>query len=240
MKDWISFLSLKCNCAHWIGDFALQEECARDGIPRFPNSGLYQSHLATALAAQGRLTEMAAAIEDAMSHPNGNGVWYTIVGLDLWAHGQSEATAKEYFEKAVAWYKALPPARAQGRIVREQYAYVLYALGRYDQARRAQEDLVTDFGTAQDRAYLGINAALAGDHATAQRTLNEFLANRPELTPPEQHRFVGLLCAALENRKCTAEHFPQAMPLWGDHREPLLLLRVRDDPAVKAFLVPRG
>jgi tetratricopeptide (TPR) repeat protein len=240
MKGWVSFFSLICNSAHWVGDFAAQEACARDAIPRFPKSGAYHYQLADALASQGRVDEMEAAMEDAMSYPNANGVWHTIVGLDLWAHGQGKAAAKTYLEKALAWYEALPPERARARILRANHAYLLYGLGRYDQAQRTLEGLVADFGLVQDRAYLGISAALAGDRATATRVLDDVLANRFDLTPPDQHRYAGLLCAAMEDRDCTAAHLPKAPPLVGDHREPVLLLRMGTDPAVRAFLVPRG
>jgi tetratricopeptide (TPR) repeat protein len=239
MKGWISFLDLRCNSAHWLGEFAVQEQCGRDGIPRFPDRGLYHYHLADALASQGRVAEAAAPIDQAMSFPDAVGGWYGTVGLDLRAHGQDEAAARDYLQKAVGWYQALPPDRAQRPAMRRQRAYWLYASGSHEEARQALEGIVADLGSVWDRAYLGVASALTGDRATATRTLEEILDSDSGLTPPQKHYWAGLLCAAMEDHACLAEHLPQTWAGVGDHREPVFF-SMRDDPAVAAFLTPRG
>ncbi len=239
MKDWISFFTQWCRTAHFAGDFAQEAECGRKGSERFLSNGNFAWYVADAMAAQGLVTQLQAPLEEAMSRPNAGGYYYGNIGLALQAHGHSEVLAREYLDKAVSWYDALSSEEAARPAMRRQRAYWLYADGRLEEAREALEGIVADLGSVWDRGYLGITSGIAGDRAAAMSALDEFLTGEMDLTPPQRHYWAGLLCAALDDRACAAEHFRQTWSGPWDHHEPVLY-RMRDDPAVKAFVAPRG
>jgi tetratricopeptide (TPR) repeat protein len=248
MKGRLNYFDQKCNALHHVGSHDEELQCGRDAALRFPDHFRPHWLVARALAAQGRIDELAAVMEESL--PEAPGWVFGNIGLELRARGHSEAAAKEYLEKAVAWYGELPPDQAEWPAMRRQQAYYFYATGRYDEARKAYEGIVADLGSVPtpkdfravapgDRAYYGITSALAGDQPTAQRILDSFLAGEIQPTAPEeQHYYAALLSAALGDREGAAAHFEQTWARPETHRQPVLFLQMGDHPAFRAFVTP--
>jgi tetratricopeptide (TPR) repeat protein len=245
MKGWFGFFSVKCSALHWTARHDDELACGRDASLRFPDRAAPRWQAARALAALGRVEEVATAMGDVAARREQTAAWSDggmngNIGLELWAHGGDEAAAHGYLEEAVAWYEGLPAAEMQRPVMRRQQAYWLYASGRYEEAQAKLEGIIEDLGSTWDRGYLGITSAMAGDHDTAQSIIDGFMAGEIHPNPSVQHYWAGFIVLAMDDVDGAMEHFEHSWANGSDHREPVLLLKAGDHPGIQEWIRPRG
>jgi thioredoxin-like negative regulator of GroEL len=135
--------------------------------------------------------------------------------MELRVHGYAEE-AEEMFQRAADWYEGLPGDTLSAS-VRAEYARVLYALERWDEAQALYAALAAgvpeDFG---HRAQLGLIAARRGDVAGAERVQQQ-LAELADRYRFGEHAYRGATIAAVLGEREAAvnllrEAFGQAYP----------------------------
>ena len=176
---------------HLLGDYPAELAAAARGRVLHPDHVPIVYAEARALAALGRVAEAGRRLDEALDLPSdpvqtpAEVMW--ALGREFRAHGQ-EAAAQAVFTRALAWYDARPAAEQASAAFRGRRAEVLYAAGRWDEARRLFERLAAErpgqgshagdlgtFGLApvgdvDYRGYLGALAARRGDRAAALRS----------------------------------------------------------------------
>jgi tetratricopeptide (TPR) repeat protein len=158
---------------HALGDHEAELEDARRGRRLMPDSLAVLECEARALAALGRIDEVAARLREGATLPPDptriTGQLMERIALELGAHGQ-EVAARAVLDDAVGWYRARSDAEAARTAIREGLARVLYAAREWDRARAAFEDLLHEFPDRVDcRGYLAVVAARQGRREDAVR-----------------------------------------------------------------------
>jgi tetratricopeptide (TPR) repeat protein len=151
---------------HVLGDYEQELAVAREGRRRYPEHPLYVLLEARALAALGRLDDVAAQIEAVRSSALQDrlGQYLLFVSVYLETHGQT-AAATETLEEAIAWARSRPTETedSQGAL-----ALSLYHARRWEEARELFETLVEEYPRQSlYLAALGWLAARRGDRAEA-------------------------------------------------------------------------
>jgi len=132
---------------HALGNHEAELEVVREARRRLPGDIALQSDHLSALAALGRIDELAAQVDTFVALPGTNARWPRWIVLDLRTHGFEDA-ARAMAQRGLDWIEARPPNEEPG--ARFQYtddrAYLLYALGQWEEARDLFEQLVEEFG----------------------------------------------------------------------------------------------
>ena len=173
---------------HQLGDYSAELAAAERGQALHPEHVPIFYSKARALAALGRVADAERAMNDALDIPpdplHSPGEVTRALGRELRAHGH-EAAAQAAFTRALAWYDSRPNAERATAAHRARRAEVLYAAGRWDEARQQFEVLAREhtgevssagdhgtyglapLGELDYRGYLGALAARRGDRVAA-------------------------------------------------------------------------
>jgi tRNA A-37 threonylcarbamoyl transferase component Bud32/tetratricopeptide (TPR) repeat protein len=177
MKRWWQYWVELGAAYHMLGAHERELEVARQGQRRFPTNVAMLAEEAGALAALGRVDDVAVTLEAmrSLGSPETLGSRLGAIGQELRAHGHPDA-AREAFDEAIAWYRTRPedtePARAE-------LAGVLYSAERWDDALRLYAELAEQHpGNIWYAAALGKLAARHGDSAAALSTAERLRAVR--------------------------------------------------------------
>ncbi|MCH7476368.1 MAG: hypothetical protein IIA27_17125, partial [Gemmatimonadetes bacterium] len=189
---------------HMIGVYDRELEEARRGQQQFPDQHNVYWIETRALAAMGRVNEVVRAIDQSAAlrpDPNNSrGEFFRRAAWELRAHGYAKE-ADEMLERAIAWFRALPPDEAGHPTHRLYFALVLYGAERWEEAselfsglRVGQPDNIAHLG------HLGVIAARQNDPEEASRISKQLAAiDRPYIRG--QHaRWRAFIAAALGDR----------------------------------------
>ncbi|MBW3553057.1 MAG: hypothetical protein KY466_06090 [Gemmatimonadetes bacterium] len=245
MRGWYSYYSVYTSAVHALGEHEDELAMARRARAAFPNDLGPRSLEAQALAALGRTAELDRVLDEIASLPAAEatspGQIYTMVGLELAAHGH-DAAARRAHEGAVSWFAAAPVEQAGSRLHRQQQAYALYAAGRPMEAAAAYRALAADFPDIPVyQAWIGFLAAQNGDPATAAEVSARIEAGEIQLSPLNSSFFRGLISAARGERDEAVALF-DGTGAWARwiHRDPVLRSKLGGHPGFIDFLRPRG
>jgi DNA-binding SARP family transcriptional activator/TolB-like protein len=161
---------------HQLGRHEEELRWARRTIAAEPNTGWTRLAEVRALAALGRFEQARQRAEEAAPFPETRNTWEPFVpgeflyeaGRELRAHG-SAALSREFFQRAVDWYRGAPPPGTVPRSRRLGLAAALYGLGQWDEAREVYAGLLAE--DPNDVAALGgqgVIAQRAGDREGAE------------------------------------------------------------------------
>jgi DNA-binding SARP family transcriptional activator len=166
---------------HMLGDHKRELEVARQGRQRFPASPAMLAYEAYALAALGRMDDVAAVLEDMRSLPSQDIEWQLVqIADELRVHGHRDE-ARELFDEVIARFQSRSD---QTKEVRANLAWALYDAERWDDAQLLFEKLAEEdpdntrylswFGVFNSYpGWLGLLAARRGDRAEAERISEE-------------------------------------------------------------------
>jgi TolB-like protein/tetratricopeptide (TPR) repeat protein len=145
---------------HMLGEHEKELEHARTARDIFPAEQRAFTYEARALAALGRLDELATLVDEAGTYSFSVGAVLREAGLELRAHGAA-AAGEEYLEASLRWYE-------EREIENTGPVATLLALKRFEQARDRARQGVTDFPeNAFYHGALGMAAAALGDTEVA-------------------------------------------------------------------------
>jgi tetratricopeptide (TPR) repeat protein len=172
---------------HLLGDNAAELAAARRGRRQHPDRLATLFAEARALAALGRVGDVARLLEEAVDLPTSphfaTGEVMRGIGVELRAHDQEDA-AQAAFTRALQWWAERPEVERVTPAWRIHYAQALYTAGHWEEARRLLEPLAglpanskrdSDLGFVNEgppdaldrRGFLGVIAARRGDRAAA-------------------------------------------------------------------------
>jgi Tfp pilus assembly protein PilF len=230
---------------HMLGDYVAELDAARQGRQRYPESLHYLYHEAIALAALGRLDDVAAMLEAMRSLPSQEalGRWLGQVAVSLRTHG-GRVAAQEVFEESIAWYQSRPQDTEDSRA---ELAELVYQAERWDDAQRLYEGLAGEY--AENTTYLaalGKLAARRGDRDEALRISEELRSVELALLEPRHTLWRAEIAALLGDRAGAMTLLQQAVGLgvnlghgiWLHYDVELESLR--DYPPFQEFLRPKG
>jgi serine/threonine-protein kinase len=227
---------------HTLGDYEDELEALRQGRQRFPESETYRFLEARALAALGRLDDVAANLEARRSlvvrEPLG--AYLGAVAVFLRSHGHRDAS-RALFDETIEWFRSLPQ---DSEAVRAVLARWLYEAGRWDEAQHVYAALAEEHpGNTGYLAALGRVAARRGDTATAITVSEQLraveLRGQHTLDPGR----IAALLGDLELATALLEQAIEQTPLWGVH---YLVHRdsdfdsLRDYPPFQELMRPKG
>jgi tetratricopeptide (TPR) repeat protein len=178
VKRWAGYWSFLSDAYHSAGDYPGELGVAREGRRRYPESLAFLYHEAKALAALGRMADLADRLEAMHSLPaaQGLGMYLLTIGQELRIHGHPDA-ARDVFDQAIAWYQSRPQDTPMARA---ELAGALYQAERWEEARQQFEALARQHPRNSDyQAALGLLAARRGDRALALTISERLRSVRP-------------------------------------------------------------
>ncbi len=230
---------------HMLGDFEGELEVAREGRQRFPENPYMLRVETRALAALGRLNDVAANLEAMRSLPSREalGGYLRSVAVYLRAHRHRDA-AREAFDELIAWYQLRPHDTEE---LRAEMAFWLYQAERWDDALRLHEELAQEYPeNTEYLAVLGRLAARRGDRAEALRISEELRSFRHPLWERNHTLERARIAALLGDREEAMTLLQQAMDLgvqWGHgpwwHRD-IDFESLHDYPPFQELIRPKG
>jgi tetratricopeptide (TPR) repeat protein len=251
-KSWSARVhNLLARASHQLGDYAAELERAMRLRDAEPNVGWTRLAEVKALAALGRGGEaVRRAVEGAAFPPTtstwedyspGDFLWQS--GRELAAHGYASET-RALFERAERWFATRAGADRETVENRRGHARVLYALGRWEEARSLYASVLADDpGTAEHRGAMGVIAARLGRGREAD-SIAALLAvdDRPyQFGAPSL--WAGRIAAVRGDREAAIAMLHQALReghsrryTW--HADPDFA-SLRDFPAFRELLQPR-
>jgi tetratricopeptide (TPR) repeat protein len=242
MKQFSHYWAWLATFHHTLGDFENELEALRQGRQRFPESERYRLLEARALAALGRLDDVAANLNARRSLPSREplGSYLGSVAVFLRSHGHRDAS-RPLFDEAIEWFRSRPQ---HSESVRANLAHWLYEAERWEEAQRVYAALAEERpGNTGYLAALGGVAARRGDTATAMTVSGQLraveLRGRRTLDPAR----IAALLGHFEQATALLEQAIEHTPLWGVH---LQVHRdsdfdvVRDYPPFQELMRPKG
>ncbi|MCK5379384.1 MAG: tetratricopeptide repeat protein, partial [Acidobacteria bacterium] len=229
--------------AHYtLGEFEQELEIILRARKEFPNNGGVAIHKVRALSALGRLDEVDQLIEQSLSEQLG----VTPAGLAIEA--SIELRARGHRQESLDYANhALDRTKIQGRENPTDRARALLCAERWDEARRAYEQLAAEKPDEWSyQAQLGIIAARAGEREEALRISNELATVREvarwENGWPAYYR--TRIAAVLGDREQSIALIHEAIDqgFWHfDHlRRDMDLESLRDYPPFQELIRPKG
>jgi tetratricopeptide (TPR) repeat protein len=206
LKNDVEYWDLLTFSYHAVNDRTRELATARAARRRFPDRIDVIAFELSALAAEGRVSEVRALLDSAQAFPRAklgvSGVIADMPGLGLWparlmisaatefrAHGFS-AEAKETFQRAIDWYETQQPADLPESSYRFELARAYYHAGNLASAQAMFRSLFeADPNAFVYSGFLGTIAARSGDSTTARRIHARFDSLRPTLSRP--HAIAG-------------------------------------------------
>ena len=164
IRDFPAYWELLAQAHHQLGDYRGELEAVGRGRRLHPDHVPLLLAEARALAALGRAAAASGRLEGLLDlppdpvHTPGELIW--LLGRELRAHGQ-EGAAQEAFARALQWYDAQPAAERASPALRGRRAEVLYALGRWGEARSVFAALAAEHpgepNAAGEKGMLGLS-----------------------------------------------------------------------------------
>jgi DNA-binding SARP family transcriptional activator/tetratricopeptide (TPR) repeat protein len=233
---------------HTLGDHARELDIARRGRRRHPDRLTAVIVEARARAALGDVAGAIALADTVLSFPRGGrdtpGTMMLQTAEELRAHGHAAASAG-LFDRAIAWFRAMPASEAALLSTRLQFAKATYDAGRWAEADSLFRELARDDqdGTADHEAMLGAIAAHRGDVAEATRFVAVLERRRLSLNRPREDAMFGQarIMAVLGNPQESLRLLREALGGQGQdlHTEADFATLV-NDPAFRLFVKPKG
>ncbi|KPK57045.1 MAG: hypothetical protein AMS21_11985 [Gemmatimonas sp. SG8_38_2] len=241
-KQWWEYWPLLGFAYHMLGEYERELEAAQkwrqgfpqDGSPNRPPQGWLDSE-ARALAALGRLDDVAAAAQEMRSVAENLGNSLGVLGLDLRAHGHRDA-AQELLDESVRWCRSRLD-ETEG--TRARLAKWLYQAERWDDAGRLYQDLAGEYPeNTEYLAALGRLAARRGDREVALR-ISEELGSLPHTLHPAR---IAAVLGDSEEAMTLLQQQSDVMG-WGTwlflHRD-IDFESLHDYPPFQEFMKPKG
>ncbi|MDQ6827529.1 MAG: serine/threonine-protein kinase [Gemmatimonadota bacterium] len=199
-----------CGALHRVGEYDRELEVGRLARQRRPNekAGLYGE--IEALAALGRLNELA----ELLAAPDRTGPEMAAAASELEVHGHASA-APALWQRVVAWYRQQPAEEQARPGARVNLALALDALGQLAEAHALLERVVAENARNPrnflSQALLGMVAAHQGHREEAERIASELAANHePHGQPPVSYAR-AVVAAALGKRDEAVRLLRQAL-----------------------------
>jgi tRNA A-37 threonylcarbamoyl transferase component Bud32/tetratricopeptide (TPR) repeat protein len=248
MKRWWEYWNYVTAAYHVLGDYQHELEAARQGRRRHPANLAMLYNEARALAAMGRLNDLAASLRDmrALQPPDMTPWYLSRVGHELRVHGYPDA-ARAVFDESITWYRSRSQDAEEKRA---ELAEALYQAGRWDDARPLYEELARQ--RPKDRLYLaalGKLAARRGDRAAALSASEQLRSMRNPVTGdvvPAVTLERARIAALLGNREEAVALLQQGIgqgaymaPQWGVHDE-IDFASLQDYPPFRELVRPKG
>jgi len=166
MRRWRDYWDYLADAYHMLGAYEGELQVLRESLER--GTARILATEARALAALGRLDDVAAILDTMQSLPSGEplGYYFGYVALELRAHGHPEV-ASRVFDESIAWYQSWSEDSEEQRAAQAMW---LYRAGRWDEARRLYEALADEH--PENTMYLaavGRLSARFGDRVEAMR-----------------------------------------------------------------------
>jgi eukaryotic-like serine/threonine-protein kinase len=187
-RHYAPYFEVVTEAHHLLGDYRAELAASERGralhsvhVPLIFSEARALTALGRVTDAERRMTEMLELPADPLHSP-GEVMW--ALGRELRAHGH-EAAASAMFARALAWYDSRPSTERASAAHRGARAEALYAVGRFDDARRELERLASErtgdvrttgdhgtygiapLGAVDFRGYLGALAARRGERPAA-------------------------------------------------------------------------
>jgi len=238
---------------HMLGDHKRELEVARQGRRRFPQSPKVLAHEAYALAALGRMNDVAAVLEDMRSLPSQDIEWELIpIADELRVHGHRDE-AREIFDEVIARFQSRPDRTKE---VRAGLAWALYDAERWDDAQLLIEELAEEdpdntrylgwFGVKNSYlGWLGLLAARRGDRAEAER-ISEELRSTGGVFNKDNTSFRARIAALLGEREAAVRLLQQNFDMGPPVDRYVVVHRsidfecLQDYPEFQEFMRPKG
>lgn len=154
-----------------LGEYDEALRTARAAFGGAPGNLFAANNVATPLAAMGRADELTANLEAIADHPaqghfRAGSVMASAASV-LRGHGHWQQADRVY-RMALEWFETRPAAEKETEGHRSWAAWTLLGAGRWDEARRAYQELAADFpDDLQYRAMAGVAAGRMGDRQAA-------------------------------------------------------------------------
>ena len=233
---------------HTLGDHTRELAIARGGRKRHPDRLTAVIVEARARAALGDVAGAMALADTALSFPRGGrdtpGTMMLQTAEELRAHGHPAASA-QLFDRAIAWFRAMPAAEASLLSTRWQFAKATYDAGRWAEADSLFRRLATDDqdGTAVHEGMLGAIAAHRGDVAEATRVVAVLEQRRLSVNRPREDAMFAQarIMAVLGNPQEALRLLREALGGQGqDLHTEADFAAMASDPAFRLFVKPKG
>jgi tetratricopeptide (TPR) repeat protein/TolB-like protein len=160
--SWYAFWEMRTELNHILGQHERELEVAREGRERLGGSLRSLLYEGRALVALGRMEELRALTEEVLGKSPAQGLTAGGVLLsiaeELRAHGHG-AEASEVIDRALAWYRAQPPAMIASGWRRDLLVSLLYAREQWAAAAVQFDSIPADSAHAVSR--LGTRGVLA-------------------------------------------------------------------------------
>jgi tetratricopeptide (TPR) repeat protein/tRNA A-37 threonylcarbamoyl transferase component Bud32 len=245
MKQFSDYWGWLAAFHHMLGDYEEELQAAREGMQRFPEILSDSWREARALAALGRLDEVAANLETVRSQPSRVSVAddLGLVAVFLRTHGHHDR-AQDVFAETIDWYRLQPQSTES---VRAGLAHWLYQAERWNEAQRLYDELAQDHPENDGYlAGLGRLAARRGD-TTEALTVSEELRARQRLhvigwRTLDRARIAALLGDAERATTLLGQAIEQS-PQWGLHlfvHSDIDFDSVRDYQPFQELMRPKG
>jgi tRNA A-37 threonylcarbamoyl transferase component Bud32/tetratricopeptide (TPR) repeat protein/TolB-like protein len=244
-RDWFSYWTVLAGAYHMVGDHEGELEVARMGRERHRDELAVLNTEVRALIGLGRVDEALALLEQSLTleapgyTPAGS---MRLAALELRAHGFPDDAAP-LLERAVAWYRALPPARLAEQ--RRSLAYALFCQGGLEEAEELYRQLrVEEPETVGHLGHLGVIAARAGRPADARAIADSLAAWDVPYTRGQHTFYRAGIAAWLGDKERAVALLQQAFREGsafsvGLHTDPKLQ-PLWDHAPFREFLRPRG
>jgi len=252
MKKLGGYWGVLSSAYHMLGDHERELEAARRERQQFPENAYTLTLEAYALAALGRVDDVAAALDTIRSQPSQRIELLLQIAEELRVHGHRDE-AREVFDEVIAWLRSRPDETVEARA---RLAWVSYDAERWDDAQRLFEELAQE-DSANTRyldwvglnnsyvGWLGLLAARRGDRAEAER-ISEELRSTGGLFNKDNTGFRARIAALLGERDEAVRLLQQNFDMGPPPDRYLVVHRsidfeyLQDDPAFQEFLRPKG
>ncbi|UCG85732.1 MAG: protein kinase [Gemmatimonadota bacterium] len=248
MKGAGGYWAMLCQAYHWLGDYEGELEAARQWRQRFPENPGPLLYELRALAALGRLDDVAVIVEAGRSLASQErlGSWLGSVAFWLRIHGHRDA-ARELFDESIVWFQSRPLETVLDTVsFRGELAEFLYLAERWDEAQRLYEKLAEENPeTDWYRVRLGTLAARRGDREEALRISEEFGPSQHTVLEGRHTLWRATIAAALGEREQATTLLRQAYVQrgwfnWADLHYNIDFESLHDYPPYREFMRPKG
>jgi tetratricopeptide (TPR) repeat protein len=235
---------------HYLGEYEIQLDLARQGYRSYPNDGAFYSEEVAALVGLGRLNDIdnvLARFEKAplRSDSRLGALMYNAM-RELFAHGYREA-GTAMAARGLAWYKNRIDAGGASRSDRAQYAAMLFRAGDCSTAigirRQLAHEAPDDIGA---RSSLGVLLAACGGSRDEARKIADALGQvKGPYVRGDQHMARAAVLAALGDREGAMRALQTAFAegaIWSaaEFHRGVAFESLRDYPPFIELMKPKG